>query len=107
MKENEKFYKGKNHDIEIVSNDDYHINNSKHGTEANSGLQSHPAISMPQSLYQGGPFSAAFSKMAIDQDILDYSPFNFYHGINIKRLMKGKCQLGKTNLIANLSCSFC
>ena len=45
--------------------------------------------------------------MAIDQDILDYSPFNFYHGINIKRLLKGKCQLSKNNLIANLSCSFC
>jgi hypothetical protein len=41
------------------------------------------------------------------EDILEYSPFNFYHGINPKRLLKGKSQLSKVHLTQNLACSFC
>lgn len=40
-------------------------------------------------------------------DILEHSPFNFYHGINPKRLLKGRCTLDKVHLLQNLSCSFC
>ena len=43
----------------------------------------------------------------MDYDILEYSPFNFYHGINAKRLLKGKSQLQKPHLQQNLSCGFC
>jgi hypothetical protein len=40
-------------------------------------------------------------------DILEHSPFNFYHGINPKRLLKGRSQVNKVDLHRNLSCAFC
>jgi len=40
-------------------------------------------------------------------DLLEHSPFNFYHGINPKRLLKGRNTICRNNLIKNLSCVFC
>ena len=35
-------------------------------------------------------------------DILEFSPFNFFHGINPKRLLKGKSLLSKGHLLRYL-----
>ncbi|CDW87308.1 UNKNOWN [Stylonychia lemnae] len=40
-------------------------------------------------------------------EILENSPYNFFHGINPKRLMRGKSIMNKCNLIRFLSCNFC
>lgn len=45
--------------------------------------------------------------MVPEIDILEHSPFNFYHGINAKRLLKGRCNVNKVNLIGILSCAYC
>jgi hypothetical protein len=44
----------------------------------------------------------------LDKDnVLDYSPFNFYQGINPRRLLKGRSMLSKNHLIESLKCGFC
>lgn len=53
-----------------------------------------------------GSFRFGFSDKS-KINILDHSPFKFYHGINPKRLLKGRCSLAKNNLYQNLMCSFC
>lgn len=40
-------------------------------------------------------------------DILDFSPFKFKHGINPRRMVRGRCQISKGHLLKHLSCSFC
>jgi hypothetical protein len=37
-------------------------------------------------------------------NILEFSPFNFFHGINARRLLKGRSQLGKQSLTDSLKC---
>ena len=45
---------------------------------------------------------------ALDKDnVLDYSPFNFYQGINQRRLLKGRSLLSKSHLTESLKCTFC
>ena len=44
---------------------------------------------------------------ALDNNVLDYSPFNFLQGINPRRLMKGRSLLGRSSLIDALKCTFC
>ena len=44
---------------------------------------------------------------ALDNNVLDYSPFNFLEGINPRRLLKGRCLLSRNNLLEALKCTFC
>jgi len=44
---------------------------------------------------------------ALIENVLDFSPFNFYQGINPKRLLKGRALLQKNILLTSLSCGFC
>lgn len=44
---------------------------------------------------------------ALDNNVLDYSPFNFLQGINPRRLVKGRSLLGRTSLVDALKCAFC
>lgn len=40
-------------------------------------------------------------------EILDFSPFNFIHGINPKRLLRGRTSISKGQLLKFLTCNFC
>ena len=44
---------------------------------------------------------------ALDNNVLDYSPFNFLQGINPRRLLKGRSLLGRNSLVEALKCTFC
>ena len=44
---------------------------------------------------------------ALDNNVLDYSPFNFLQGINPRRLLKGRSLLGRSSLVEALKCAFC
>ena len=94
----------------MQSNPDYKINNiisdRPHSTQSGAeplkkqpGGGSHGFHTSNQSTHYGGmEGTSTVRENAKMIDILDYSPFNFYHGINPKRLMKGKCMLSKPHL---------
>lgn len=44
---------------------------------------------------------------SVFDDLLDFSPFNFYNGINPKRLLKGISSVNKSHLLRYLTCKFC
>lgn len=47
------------------------------------------------------------SAIVTNDNVLDYSPFTFCMGINIKRMLKAHSSLSKQALIASLACLFC
>lgn len=93
--------------IEFQHNQDYQVNNNQ-GTD-NGGKAETVRLSTNLSnkwndRLSNYPVSQA---QRMENDILEYSPFNFYHGINNKRLLKGKSMLSKPYLQQVLSCGFC
>ena len=98
--------------IEMQSNNDYKINNvisdrpiSTQSGAADPTMKKYPTAhsygfhTSNQSTHYGGMEGTSTAKENAKMvDILDYSPFNFYHGINPKRLMRGKCMLSKPHL---------
>jgi hypothetical protein len=42
-----------------------------------------------------------------EDNVLDFSPFNFLQGINNRRLLKGHSSMSKAHLIQSLTCLFC
>ena len=114
---------GKNQLIEVPLNQDYEVTTNANPFDRLSGpqtqsahgnnMQTNASSGCPQSIMGGfsgmggtGPFSI-MSAARLQSDILEFSPFNFYHGINAKRLLKGRSQLQKNHLQMNLICGFC
>jgi hypothetical protein len=51
--------------------------------------------------------STGSKSKSIYEDLLDFSPFNFFNGINPKRLLKGISAMTKSHLMRFLTCQFC
>ena len=78
----------------------------KQGAVLTDSIEKHSATGMKLS----GSLHSHNEKLlaaALDNNVLDYSPFNFLQGINPRRLLKGRSLLGRSSLIEALKCSFC
>ncbi|CDW85664.1 traf-type zinc finger family protein [Stylonychia lemnae] len=53
------------------------------------------------------PISKSIVQSYLYEDLLEFSPFNFFNGINPKRLLKGQSEFAKAHLLKYLLCKFC
>ena len=116
IRRNREFAEPKPRSQAKASHSKYAKSTSKTGAAIIDSMDKHSSQKMPNQRGGGhcadsnSPLHSHNEKLlaaALDNNVLDYSPFNFLQGINPRRLLKGRSLLGRSSLVSALNCTFC